>query len=111
MIVVRPRFIASIIKPLLKILIILGLIDLVATIYWISANLAVEANPIMNYFMGYSLEIFAIVKLIFMFSGIIILNYLKDKRSRLVFGVSFLLVFIYWIIGTWHLYGVMRLLL
>ena len=78
---------------------------------WISANLAVEANPIMNYFMGYSLEIFAIVKLIFMFSGIIILNYLKDKRSRLVFGVSFLLVFIYWIIGTWHLYGVMRLLL
>lgn len=111
MIKICPYFVGNSIKFLLKVLVILGLVDLMATIYWISADLATEANPIMDYFMSFSIELFAGVKLLFMFLGVYILHRLKDKRSRLVFGVSFFLVFVYWIIGIWHLYGAIRLLL
>ena len=106
-----PHFAKSTIRLMLKALIILGFFDLVATIYWISVKLAVEANPIMNYFIELSIPGFAIAKLALMFSGIFVLNHFKDKKSNLVFFASLLLVLIYWIIGVWHLFGAIRLLL
>ena len=111
MILKCPHFVKITIKLMLKILIILGSFDLVATIYWVSANLAVEANPIMNYFVNLSIPVFAAIKLTLMFSGVFILNHFRDKKFRLVFIVSLALVSIYWIIGIWHLFGAIRLLL
>ena len=77
------------IRCLLKILILLGLFDLIATIYWISAGLATEANPIMKHFLDNSYYSFACVKLFFMFAGVLILNQFKKIKRKLIFKISF----------------------
>lgn len=99
------------IQILLKVLVILALLDLIATIYWVAAGLATEANPIMNFFLQYSFYSFAMAKLSLSFTGIFTLNLLKEKRQTLIFSLSAMLVIVYLGVVAWHTYGLVLLLI
>ena len=99
------------IKYLVSSLILLTLFDLVATIYWISSGLATEANPILAHAIEKSYIFFAIVKFVFAFTGIFLLDRFKEKRNKLIFDVSILMVFVYSGVAVWHLFGLLTYLL
>ena len=94
------------IQCLLVGLVFLSLFDLVATIYWVSAGEAQEANPVMNFFIKKSFYLFVLVKLSLTFGGILILDKFKSIFNKLVFNVSLSLVLIYAILAGWHIVGV-----
>ena len=87
-------------------LIFLSLFDLVATIYWVSAGEAQEANPVMNFFIKKSFCLFVFIKLSLTFGGILILDKFKNISNKLVFNVSLYLVLIYAMLAGWHIVGV-----
>jgi len=86
----------------------LALIDLVATIIWVDTHRAVEANPIMDYFISQSTVLFAAIKLLFTFFGVLILHKLKTRRNKLVFNVSIGLVAIYSLLACWHVANALK---
>jgi len=92
-------------KLLFSALIILALLDLIATILWLSLGAAEEANPLMEYLVQESMVTFAFGKLLLTFFGIGILKWLRPKRPNLVLSATWTLVLIYIVINIWHLIG------
>ena len=86
-------------------LIILALLDLVATITWLSLNKAEEINPLMDYLAQESMVSFALGKLFLTFFGVVILRALRPRRPKLILRVTWSLVILYVGIAIWHIVG------
>ena len=94
---------------LFGLLIILALLDLVATITWLSLNKAEEVNPLMDYLAQESMVSFALGKLFLTFFGIVILRALRPKRPKLILRVTWSLVILYVAIAVWHVIGFLHI--
>jgi len=97
------------IHTLSYILVFLILTDLLATIYWISTGAATEANPILNYYLGHSVVLFAGVKLFISFASLGILLKFKKRFKHFIIKVLFILSLIYVGVFVWHLTGLLFL--
>jgi len=92
------------------VLTILILIDLTATLYWVSHELAEEANPLMNSFLAYSPLLFVIAKLGLSGVGIWILYYFRKRFKNTIFKILLCLNLVYISVFVYHLWGVVFLL-
>ena len=90
-------------------LVALILLDLIATIYWISSGVATEANPIMDYYLKHSIVLFAIVKLFISFVSLSILLKFKKRFKQFIFHTLFALNLIYVSVFAWHITGLLFL--
>ena len=88
----------------LKLLLVLGLIDTVSTIAWISSGLAIEANPLMRVLLDHSYLAFATVKLAMTLLGVSLLYINRDNKHTLK-GVIIANIF-YTIVAAWHIIGI-----
>jgi hypothetical protein len=95
---------------LVYILAVLILIDLSATLFWITNDLATEANPIMDFFLQVSPLLFVVAKLGLSGVGIYILYYFRKRFRRKVFKILLALNLIYIAVFMYHLWGVLFLL-
>ena len=95
------------IRALLKILVILVLLDLTITIFWVTSGLGYEVNPLMNALIQKSISLFAVVKLAITFAGIFLLHKLKRYKKKLIYNATCAVVFIYIIIVMWHGFGIL----
>ena len=92
-----------------SLLIVLILIDLVATIYWIASGSATEANPIMNYYLKHSILAFAIAKLSISFFSLSVLLKFKKRFKHFIFRSLFALTLVYAAVFGWHITGLLFL--
>ena len=83
----------------------LALVDLIATILWLSLNKAEEANPLMDYLVQESMVSFALGKLLLTFCGVGVLKASRPRRPKLVLRVTWGLIILYVGIALWHLIG------
>ena len=90
-------------------LIVLVLVDLIATIYWVSSGQAIEANPLLYYYLEHSIVLFAGVKLFLSFASLGILLRFKKILKHFIFKVLFALNLIYVGILGWHITGLLFL--
>ena len=82
---------------------IANILDAGLTITWINAGIAVEANPIMNYLLGFGVMWFYIVKIAIVTIACIILWVLKDaKMAKLV---ALICCAVYFAIIIFHIVG------
>ena len=95
---------------LVYILALLILIDLTATLFWISHDLAIEANPIMDFFLQYSPLLFVVSKLGLSGVGIYILYYFRKRFKDRIFKILLGLNLVYLTVFVYHLWGVLFLL-
>ncbi len=95
---------------LVYILAVLILIDLSATLFWVTNDLATEANPIMDFFLQVSPLLFVVAKLGLSGVGIYILYYFRKRFRRKVFKILLALNLIYIAVFMYHLWGVLFLL-
>lgn len=86
------------------------LIDLSATLFWVTNDLATEANPIMDFFLQVSPLLFVVAKLGLSGVGIYILYYFRKRFRRKVFKILLALNLIYIAVFMYHLWGVLFLL-
>ena len=94
---------------LLNCLVFFIFVDLVGTIIWVTGGMAVEANPIMDYFLRYSPVLFAVVKLGLSFIGIYVLYLFRRRFRKIIFYSSFALTLIYLMVALHHLKGIVLL--
>ena len=92
------------------ILTILILFDLTATIYWIANDLGVEANPIMNFFLGISPFLFVTAKIGLSAGGIWILCFFRKRFTKTIFMVLMALNLVYISLFVYHMWGLLFLL-
>ena len=95
---------------LVYILAIFILIDLTATLFWISNDLATEANPIMDFFLEISPLLVVVAKLGLSAVGIWILYYFRKTFKETIFRILLFLNLIYIAIFVYHLWGALFLL-
>jgi len=95
---------------LVYILAVLILIDLTATLFWVSHDLATEANPIMDFFLQYSPLLFVVAKLGLSGVGIYILYYFRKRFKDRIFKILLGLNLVYLAVFVYHLWGVLFLL-
>jgi len=95
---------------LVYILAVLILIDLTATLFWVSHGLANEANPIMDFFLQYSPLLFVVAKLGLSGVGIYILYYFRKRFKDRIFKILLGLNLVYLAVFVYHLWGVLFLL-
>lgn len=79
-------------RLLLGSILVFNLFDAVATIFWVHALLAVEANPLMDHLLQYSPVLFVAVKMLLVSLGA---SLLWQKRSYLMT-----------VLATWLLWGI-----
>ena len=96
---------------LVYVLAILILFDLTATLFWIANNLAIEANPIMDFFLQLSPLLFVVAKLGLSGVGIWILYYFRMRFRKTVFRALLGLNLVYISVFVYHLWGALFLLL
>jgi hypothetical protein len=95
---------------LVYILAVLILIDLTATLFWVTHGLATEANPIMDFFLQYSPLLFIIAKLGLSGVGVYILYYFRKRFKDRIFKILLGLNLVYLAVFVYHLCGVLFLL-
>jgi hypothetical protein len=92
------------------ILAILIFIDLVATLFWVHAGWAVEANPVMDFFLKFSPLLFVLGKLGLSFTGIYILYVLRTRFRKTILNILLGLNLIYATVCLYHLLAMLFLL-
>jgi len=95
---------------LVYILALLILVDLTATLFWVSHDLATEANPLMDFFLQYSPLLFVVAKLGLSGVGIYILYYFRKRFKDRIFKILLGLNLVYLAVFVYHLWGVLFLL-
>jgi hypothetical protein len=84
----------------LKVLLVLFLVDIIATITWFSAYGVEEANPVLSGVINNSILLFCITKILLSFPALIILDkYLHKKITQVAIGMS---LFLYSIVAVMH---------
>lgn len=87
------------------------LIDLTATLYWLSNDLAQEANPVMDFFLTSSPLLFVVAKVGLSGVGIWILYFFRKRFTKVIFRTLLALNLVYIAVFVYHLWGVMFLIL
>ena len=98
----------AVINILLPVLVLLTLIDLTATVFWVSSGIATEANPLLEAVIQKSFLLFAVVKIVLAYLGILILRH--HKKKRIVFDLAMAAVFVYLGVTAWHVVGLLMVL-
>ena len=98
----------AVINILLPVLVLLTLIDLTATVFWVSSGIATETNPILEAAIQKSFLLFALVKISLAYFGILILRHYKKKK--IVFDLAMAAVFVYLGVTAWHVVGLLMVL-
>ena len=98
----------AVINILLPVLVLLTLIDLTATVFWVSSGIATEANPILEAVIQKSFLLFAFVKISLAYFGVLILRH--HKKKRIVFDLAMAAVFVYLGVTAWHVVGLLMVL-
>ena len=98
----------AVINILLPVLVLLTLIDLTATVFWVSSGIATEANPILEAVIQKSFLLFAFVKISLAYLGVLILRH--HKKKRIVFDLAMAAVFVYLGVTAWHVVGLLMVL-
>jgi len=83
-------------------IIVFNLIDICVTLWLVSNQIAIEANPLMAQAMEYGYSFFILIKLILVFGGCYILKKNKDKKIAkysilAAFAVYLILMLYFWI--------------
>lgn len=86
--------------------VVLSLLDAVATVAWVSAGLATEANPILAPLLHASPLLFVLAKTAVVSLGACTLSYLAWQRPRTVVVASVALALAYTILACWHVAGI-----
>jgi len=92
------------------ILTVLIFIDLTATLFWVHAGWATEANPLMNFFLKSSPIFFVLAKLGLSFTGIYILYIFRRRFRKTILNILLGLNCVYVAVCIYHLLA-MRFLL
>ena len=90
-------------KNSLSAVLALNVFDAFATITWVKAGIAEEANPIMDVFISHSPALFLLVKMSMVLAGCLILW--KNRNAKVTLSVGRALVFIYVALAAWHMQG------
>ena len=101
----------AVINILLPVLVLLTLIDLTATVFWVASGIATEANPILeavNQKSQKSFLSFAAIKISLAFAGVLILRH--HKKKKIVFDLAMAAVFVYLGVTAWHVVGLLMVL-
>ena len=98
----------AVINILLPVLVLLTLIDLTATVFWVSSGIATEANPLLEAVIQKSFLLFALVKISLAYFGILILRH--HKKKKIVFDLAMAAVFVYLGVTAWHVVGLLMVL-
>ena len=98
----------AVINILLPVLVLLTLIDLTATVFWVSSGIATEANPLLEAGIQKSFLLFALVKISLAYFGILILRH--HKKKKIVFDLAMAAVFVYLGVTAWHVVGLLMVL-
>ena len=86
------------------------LVDLIATLYWVTNGLGTEANPIMNFFLSCSPLLFVIAKLGLSAGGVYILYFFRKRFKDTIFKSLVVLNLIYIAVFVYHLWGLLFLI-
>ena len=97
------------IVTLVYVLTFLILVDLTATIYWIANDLASEANPLLNFFLGASPALFVIGKLGMSAAGVLVLYTFRKRFTKFIFKSLVFLNLVYISVFVYHLWGLLFL--
>jgi len=90
-------------QPLLIITLLLNLMDATLTLFAVRAELAVEANPLMDELLGHGPVLFMVGKLVMVSLGVLLLWRL---RHTMMATVGLLAAFVaYTLTCLWHLHG------
>ena len=95
-------------KNSLSAVLALNVFDAFATITWVKAGIAEEANPIMDVFISHSPALFLLVKMSMVLAGCLILW--RNRNAKVTLSVGRALVFIYVALAAWHMQGFSALL-
>ena len=79
----------------LILLIILNIIDTIATLYWVSEGVASEANPIMQNWLQVNVMGFVIVKLVLVFACALCLWKFRRRLLAHILIVPVILIYLY----------------
>ncbi|MCC6484881.1 MAG: hypothetical protein IT209_08550 [Armatimonadetes bacterium] len=66
-----------------RILVIIGLLDLISTIILLEAGIAVEANPVMRSLLPYGWLVFSLVKAWSLMAYVAVLTWYRARRPRM----------------------------
>jgi hypothetical protein len=88
-------------RGIVAVTLILNLADAILTIVWVTADLAEEANPVMDWFLGFGTVPFAVAKIAIVSLGSYVL-WRTRRRSLAVIGI-FLMFMAYYFILLYHL--------
>ena len=69
------------ILPINLVLIFIGLIDLITTLYWLHTGSAIEVNPIMSAVLATSLALFIGVKLLTLTAYVAVMEWYRRHRN------------------------------
>ena len=76
------KSLARLILPANASVAMLGLVDLVTTVVWLRAGLAVEFNPVMSFVLRAGIPTFVVVKLITLGSYVLVVEWYRRNRSE-----------------------------
>ena len=88
-------------RGVVAVALILNLVDAILTIIWVTSDLAEEANPIMDWFLGFGTVPFAVAKIAIVSLGSYVL-WRTRRRPLAVIGV-FIMFMAYYFILLYHL--------
>jgi len=91
---------------LLHCLVVFIFLDLIGTLFWVTAGLAEEANPFMDFFLTYSPLMFAAVKLGLSFTGIYVLYLFRKRFRKTIFYACLGLTLVYLLVAMEHIRGI-----
>ncbi|HEV2473018.1 MAG TPA: DUF5658 family protein [Chthonomonadales bacterium] len=83
----------------------IGIADTISTVLLVASGRAVEANPIMKFYMGAGLISFVVSKLILVVSPLVALELLRRRRPKsvkLLMRVGIALYIISYVAGIWR---------
>ena len=89
-------------------ILVLNIIDLVATLYWVLANLATEANPLMSFTFSVSPLTFAVTKITLVSAGVLLLLNTPQTKAKDIIILS--LAGLYSLIAIYHLVAYLHML-
>lgn len=88
-------------RGIVAVILVLNLFDAVATLVWLEMGMAVEANPVMEYFLRYGPVLFVTIKLGLVSGGTL---FLWHQRERPLAVVAIFIAFLaYYLLMLYHL--------
>ena len=86
----------------------LCLLDLIVTVYLLNTGVAIEANPILRYYLAAGILSFVAGKLLLSIVPLVVLEILREKRPRFIrnaLRTGIALYAFFYCVGVWKING------